>query len=175
MTGGWPVTVAAPRVDPFLAATLWLIERAHWAIIAGPEAYSARSVHAKILMESVIVLDGTHPGPLALHDDLGVVLAAPTPEQLASLHRSHFDPTASWFLIPSSHDSHEREMQEAWVWAQSRPAPGAAPAPRRGAVAASDSLLTPAEAWALALRAGRETPIVRSPRRGRMRLIPGGQ
>lgn len=169
MNGGWVVTVATARIDPYLAATLWLLDRAHWAIIAGPEAYDARSVHAKTLMESVIVLDGTHPGPLALHDDLGIVLAAPTATQLAGLHRSHFDATASWFMIPSQHDPLERELQEAWLWAHARPAPGAS------AGAASDDLLTPAEAWALALRAGREAPLMRTGRRGPMRLIQGGR
>ncbi|MFG6446475.1 hypothetical protein ACFXQA_14540 [Microbacterium sp. P07] len=179
--GPWPIVLPPADLDPYLAATLWLIDLGFGALIAGPEAQANRSVHARALLETVLALDGTHPGPVAQRPGLGIVLAAPTCAQLERLNRRRFDPSATWFLVLSETDVEEREWQKAWLWAHSRPVPEAAADPSSladgGAAASvlSSPLLSRAEHWALSLRAGM-APIYPAPRRGaRMRLIPGGR
>jgi hypothetical protein len=174
--GPWSITAAPSDLDPYLAATLWLLEHGSGGMIAGPEAHARRSVHARALLETVLALDGTHPGPLAQRPGLGVVLAAPTRAQLERVNRRRFDESAAWFLIFSELDPEERERQEAWLWAHSRPAPAPDTAPDGGDPASAVSgLLTEAELWALSLRAGLPPTPPAPPRGARMRLIPGGR
>jgi len=181
-----PVTIAGdagfaavPVLDPYLEATLWLLEQASGALVLGPDAPAAGTIHATNLLANVILLDGAHPGPVAQREGLGVILAEPSAEQLERLEPRGFHPGATWFLIPSPDGTPFREYQDAWAWAQQRPVPGPGPvaefSPRSAAHATADptGLLTASELWALGLRAGHDARWAAALRAGnRLRLIP---
>ncbi|WP_411700709.1 hypothetical protein [Conyzicola sp.] len=146
---GWPVTVPPSDTDPYLAAALWLIEKGDGALIVDRPVRPG-SIHARILLESVPVIDAR---PRSRAAGLAVVLVTPAPETLERLDRFDFDPSTEWMLIPSGADSADRAFQDAWLWAMRRPS-SARLAGRTMPHFDLSALLTPPEVWALAVRSG---------------------
>jgi hypothetical protein len=151
MTDAWTVAVADETVDPYLAAALWLLERGDGALVVD-RAVTPRSVHAKVLLESVAPL-ASHPAPTARGTvEFGIVLIEPSPATLEGLDRRAHPASTRWMLLRSEAHSVDRAFQDAWLWAQSRPAPQ----PDRGRILdpAVPGIVSGEELWALALRSG---------------------
>ncbi len=156
VSAGWRVELPEPGIDPYLSATLWLLDHAHGALIADSGA-ALPSVHARALFDAVPRLGRRGTRPRAHGSRLGVVLVTPLPSTLERLDRRRFPESAAWMLVPSEPGSEQRSFQDAWVWALGRPAPQPArpwvPAgPDAGCELAA--IVTPLERWALALRSG---------------------
>lgn len=151
--GRWDVCLPAGDDDPFLAATLWLLEREHAALVASAGAIPSTSIHARVLLEQVPLIDPTTPGPYAVLDGLGIVVVEPSPRTLAALQRSSFAAGCALMLLPSPDGSKPRAWQDAWVWAQHHRRPHLAGPWDRSALDPA-GVLSDEEVWALALRAG---------------------
>lgn len=154
-----PVEIARGGADPYLTATLWLLDRPHAVVVAGPAAVAAASVHARALLDGTVP---AHPRALdaaAAREGLGVVLAAPTARQLERVERSLRQWSADCFLIRSDDDPRQRAFQSAWAWARRTSTQADTPADSPddpAGVPVDDGELTPVEEWALALRLGHE-------------------
>ncbi len=151
--GRWDVCLPPGDGDPFLAATLWLVEREHAALVATTSSIPAGSIHARTLLEVVPLVDPAAPGPYGRLEGLGIVLVEPSPRTLALLDRSAFAAGCALMLLPSPFGSKPRAWQDAWCWAQRHRPPQVAALWERSALDPA-GVLTDEEVWALALRAG---------------------
>lgn len=162
---GWQVHHPAAGLDPFLAATLWLLDRDCGALVGAPRP--GASVHARTLAEAVPRLDPARPGTAARQPGLGIVLVEPGPAVLEALDRNDFADSCAAMLLPSPPDDAAHPWQAAWVWAQRHNPPrlgnGSAPLIREHLD--PFAVLTDEEVWALALRAGAGRTVVASLRR----------
>lgn len=161
--GRWQVELPAAGTDPYLAATLFLLDHDHGALIVSPDLDGGwsdpavhGSLHSRTLFEAVPVIDPAFPGPVARRQGLGLVLVEPTPRTLEMLDWRAFPTAPGVMLLPSAANSERRAWQAAWLWAQRR---GAPEVPRRSGTldpraVDPEHVLTDEEVWALAVRAG---------------------
>lgn len=79
-----PWTIPRPDQlrDTFDATTRWLLDGEHGAAVIGPTVKTMPSIHARTLLESILTLDGAHPGPIAQRPGLRIMRAMPSSEQL---------------------------------------------------------------------------------------------
>jgi len=147
---GWAVSVPRVDVDPYLAAALWLIEHNDGGLIVD-SSEGQDSLHARVLLETVPMVDLRPRASHASSTGLGIVLVTPSAETLECVDRAAFSASTEWMLLPSAPSTPERAFQDAWLWARQRPAT----VTRAGTIMPDydlSSLLTRHEVWALAVR-----------------------